>query len=71
MKSNISDDELREALLIVNTYYLNNLPKEEDIIHQFSYKFKNRMKRLIRQSKKKETIARPFSFKKKLQLLLL
>ena len=71
MKSNISDDELREALLIVNTYYLNNLPKEEDIIHQFSYKFKNRMKRLIRQSKKKETIARPFSFKKKIAIAII
>lgn len=71
MKSNISDDELREALLIVNTYYLNNLPKEEDIIHQFSYKFKNRMKRLIRESKKKETIARPFSFKKKIAIAII
>jgi hypothetical protein len=71
MKCNFSDDELKEALLSVNTYYLNNLPKEEDIIHQFSYKFKNRMKRLIKQSKKKETTARPFSLQKRIAIAII
>ncbi len=48
------DDKLKEAVKKVDEYYINSLPSNEDIEYQFSNKFQKRMKKLVKQSKKKE-----------------
>ena len=56
MPYSFDDDKLKEAVKKVDEYYINSLPRNEDIEYQFSDKFQKRMKKLIKQSKKKKLL---------------
>ena len=70
MPYSFDDDKLKEAAWKANEYYLNSLPRDEDITHQFSRRFEKRMKKLIKQSKKKEVFVKPFRLRKRITILI-
>lgn len=70
MPYNFNDDQLKEALLKADEFYLNSLPKDEDITYQFSRRFERNMKKLIRQSKKKKGSIKPFQLRKQVAILV-
>lgn len=50
------EDDLKEAALKADEYYLNSLPSDKDIIHRFSHRFEKKMKKIIKQSKKEKSV---------------
>ena len=58
MSYSFDDDKLKEAVKKVDEYYINSLPKNDDIEYQFSKRFQRRMKKLVKQSMKKENSVR-------------
>lgn len=70
MPDSFDDDKLKKAIMKADEYYLNSLPQSKDITHQFSNRFETRMRKLIRQSKKKEKTAKPLRFRWRTAVLL-
>lgn len=70
MQYSFNVDELKEALSKVDEYYINLLPKDREIHYQFSHKFKRRMKKLIRTSKKTEIVNKSFGLGKKIAVFI-
>ncbi|MFL0195863.1 hypothetical protein ACJDU8_09850 [Clostridium sp. WILCCON 0269] len=50
MSYSFDDEQLKESLWKAEKYYLNSLPNNEDICHQFSPNFEKRMRKLIESS---------------------
>jgi len=71
MSYSFDDDKLKEAVKKADEYYINSLPRNEDIEYQFSDKFQKRMKKLIKQSKKKETSVRTVFLPKRIAVLII
>jgi len=71
MSYSFDDDKLKEAVKKVDEYYINSLPRNEDIEYQFSNKFQKRMKKLVKQSKKKETSVRTIFLPKRIAVLII
>lgn len=51
MSTSFSDDVLKKAVINADQYEINHWPSDDEITHEFSDEFLQKMKRLIRQSK--------------------
>ncbi|MBU5334392.1 DUF4367 domain-containing protein [Anaerocolumna aminovalerica] len=71
MSYSFDDDKLKEAVKKVDEYYINSLPRNDDIEYQFSKRFQRRMKKLIKQSMKKENSVRTTFINKRIAVVFL
>ena len=71
MSYSFDDDKLKEAVKKVDEYYINSLPRNEDILYQFTNKFQRRMRKIVKQSKKKENSVRTIFLHKRIAVFII
>lgn len=71
MSYSFDDDKLKEAVKKVDEYYINSLPRNDDIEYQFSKRFQRRIKKLIKQSMKKENSIRTTFINKRIAVVFI
>jgi hypothetical protein len=71
MSYSFDDDKLKEAVKKVDEYYINSLPRNDDIEYQFSKRFQRRMKKLVKQSIKKENPVRTTFINKRIAVIFI
>jgi hypothetical protein len=68
MPYNFDGDKLNEIVKKVDEYYLNSLPRDENITYHFSPRFEKKVKKLIKQNNKKEDNKKSYLFRKRLAI---
>lgn len=65
MSYSFDDDMLKKAFIIADKKYVDSLPEDQDINYQFSKRFENRMKNIIKQVNKYGSLRKRMSWYKK------